>query len=84
MRSTRLLPHHIALSKRTTQAIIGDIWPYVRIGGRYRLSNEIARTQLLCRAQRRTKITQFVIDLVRFFDSLSNFFAEQRAIAFAQ
>src|SRR5260370_23118763 len=39
---------------------------------------------LLCRAQRRTKITQFVVDLVRSFDSLSNFFAEQRAIAFAQ
>src|SRR6266403_405384 len=51
---------------------------------RYRLSNEIVRAHLLCGAQRRTEITQFIIDLVRFFDSLSNFFAEQRAIAFAQ
>jgi hypothetical protein len=39
--------------------------------------------ELFCRAQRRTEITEFVIDLGRSFDGLSNFFAEQRAIAFA-
>ena len=39
--------------------------------------------ELFCRAQRRTEITQFVVDLGRSFDGLSNFFAEQRAIAFA-
>ena len=31
---------------------------------------------LFRRAKRRTEITEFVIDLVRAFDSLSNFFAE--------
>jgi hypothetical protein len=39
--------------------------------------------KLFCRAQRRAEITEFVIDFVRSFDGLSNFFAEQRAIAFA-
>jgi hypothetical protein len=39
--------------------------------------------ELFCRAQRRTKITEFVVDLGRSFDGLSNFFAEERAIAFA-
>ena len=39
--------------------------------------------ELFCRAQRRTEITEFVVDLGRSFDGLSNFFAEQRAIAFA-
>jgi hypothetical protein len=38
---------------------------------------------LFCRAQRRTEITEFVVDFVRSFDGLSNLFAEQRAIAFA-
>jgi hypothetical protein len=37
---------------------------------------------LFCRAKRRTEITEFVINLVRAFHGLSNFFAEQRAIAF--
>jgi hypothetical protein len=40
-------------------------------------------SELFCRAQRRAEIAEFVIDLGRSFDSLSNFFAEQRAIAFA-
>jgi hypothetical protein len=39
--------------------------------------------ELFCRAQRRTEITEFVVDLGRSFDGLSNFFAEQRAIPFA-
>ena len=39
--------------------------------------------ELFCRTQRRTEITEFVVDLGRSFDGLSNFFAEQRAIAFA-
>jgi hypothetical protein len=38
---------------------------------------------LFCRAERRTKITEFVVDLVRPFHCLSNFFAEERAIALA-
>jgi len=39
---------------------------------------------LFCGAQRGTKITQFVVDCFRSFDSLTNFFAKQRAITFAQ
>jgi hypothetical protein len=38
---------------------------------------------LFCCAQRRTEITKFVVDFVWPFDSLSNFFAKQRAIPFA-
>ena len=38
---------------------------------------------LLRRAKRRTEITEFVVDLVRAFDRLSNFLAEQGAITFA-
>ena len=41
------------------------------------------RIDLFCRAQCRTEITEFVVDLGRSFDSLSNFFAEQRSVAFA-
>src|SRR5204863_7803363 len=39
---------------------------------------------LFCRAQRRAEIAEFVVNLTGSFNGLSNFFAEQRAIAFAQ
>src|SRR5206468_12249145 len=39
---------------------------------------------LFCRAQRGAEIAEFVVNLTRSFDGLSNFFAEQCAIAFAQ
>ena len=38
---------------------------------------------LFCRAQRRAEIAEFVVNLTGSFNGLSNFFAEQRAIAFA-
>ena len=37
---------------------------------------------LFCSAQRCTEITKFVVDLGWSFNGLSNFFAEQRSIAF--
>jgi len=58
-------------------------WPIDRVVNGPISISDLEFSELFCRAQRRTEIAEFVIDLVRSFDGLSNFFAEQRAIAFA-
>jgi hypothetical protein len=85
------MPHaRGALSENQQRSPETQIWTFTRfIKGRFAggehpcFDHDLKFSELFCRAQRRAEIAEFVIDLVWSFDGLSNFFAEQRAIAFA-
>ncbi len=74
IRSCRLKPEY--------ESVPAVQWPIDRVVNAPISTSDLEFSELFCRAQRRTEIAEFVIDLVRSFDGLSNFFAEQRAIAF--